>query len=185
MPSITPGGEFAVNTSTIGNQVAPAIGYFADGSFVIVWGTLDPAQDGADSAIMGQRFDSAGNKVGPEFLVNANALGSQFTPAIAVSANGNFLVSWVSTDPAQDGDGNAIKAQLFDSSGAMIGGEFLLNTNTNASQEYGDIVALADGGFVATWRTTDTTADGNGHAVMARVFNASGVGGAEFLVNSA
>ena len=234
---VSAGTEFAVNTAVTANQTAPAVGHFADGGFVIVWGTLDPAQDGADSAIKAQRFDSAGNRVGPEFLVNSYAPGSQFTPAIAVSANGNFLVSWVSTDPAQDGSGNAIKAQLFDASGAMIGGEFLVNsqtlgyqsvpnvtsladgkfvvswddsssldmkaqlfdadgapiggefrvnTNTNSTQEFGDVVALADGGFVASWRTTDTSADGSDQAVKAQIFDASGARvGAEFLVNTA
>ncbi len=230
------GGEFAVNTFTAANQTAPAITYFANGGFVIVWGTLDPAQDGSESAIKAQLFDAAGNKVGAEFRVNSAALGSQFTPAVATLSDGSFVVSWVTTDTTQDGDGDAIKAQHFSSTGAPIGGEFLvntqtlssqftpnvaalanggfviswddwngfdmkaqiydangarvggeirLNTNTSAFQEYGDIVGLANGGFVATWRTTDTSADGSGQAVKAQIFAASGAKvGAEFLVNS-
>src|SRR5688572_16143851 len=95
--------EFAVNGLTAANQTAPAIATFADGGFVIVWGSLDPAQDGSESAIKAQLFGAAGNKVGPEFLVNSAALGSQFTPTVATLANGGFVVSWVNNDTTQDG----------------------------------------------------------------------------------
>jgi hypothetical protein len=78
-----------------------------------------------------------------------------------------------------------MKAQLFDPAGTRIGGEFQVNAINTASEGYGDIVALQGGGFVATWRTTDATADGSGYAVKARVFDSSGKGGTEFLVNSA
>ncbi len=230
------GLEFGVNSLTAANQTAPAVATFSDGGFVVAWGSLDTAQDGSESAIKAQRFDAAGNKVGPEFRVNSHAAGSQFTPSVATLANDSFVVTWVTTDATQDGSGNAIKAQLFSAAGIPIGGEFLvntltassqfvptvaqldgggfviswddwgsfdtkaqifdatgakvgtefrLNTNTSAFQEYGDITGLAGGGFVATWRTTDTAADGSGQAVKAQVFDGAGtkVGG-EFLVNS-
>ena len=233
---LTAGAEFAVNTETAFNQTAPEIVALPDGGYVIVWGTLDTAQDGNNSAIKAQRFDASGNPVGPEFLVNSGAVDAQYTPDIAAFADGSFVICWVSNDVAQDGDSSAVKAQLFDASGNPVGSEFLVNTQTlsrqddphvtvldngnfvvswndwtgfdmkaqifspdgqkvgsefrvntsvSAFQEYGNIVALEGGGFVVTWRTTDTTADGSGQAVMARVFDSSGVGGAEFVVNSA
>ncbi|MBV9929733.1 MAG: cadherin domain-containing protein [Alphaproteobacteria bacterium] len=231
-------GEFSVNRATAQDQTAPSVATFADGSFVVVWGTNDPSQDGDSSAIKGQLFDAAGNKVGPEFLVNSNHAGSQFTASVAALSDGSFVVTWVTTDATQDGDGNAIKAQIYAHDGTPVGGEFLvnagspigsqftpnvaaltfggfviswddwgsgdtkaqifsggggrqggvftLNTNTAYAQEYGDITALAGGGFVATWRTTDPGADGNDQAVKAQIFNEQGrrVGG-EFLVNTA
>lgn len=230
------GAEFGVNSFTAANQTAPTISRFSDGGFVVAWGSLDTAQDGSESAIKAQLFDAAGNKIGPEFRVNSQAPGSQFTASVATLTNDSFVVSWVSNDTTQDGSGSCIKAQLFtrsgvpiageflvntqgassqfspnvahlanggfviswddwsgfdtkaqiyDASGARVGGEFRLNTQTSAAQEYGDIVGLADGGFVATWRTTDTLADGSGQAVKAQIFDAAGVRvGSEFLVNS-
>lgn len=230
------GSEFAINSATAANQTAPTVASFADGGFVVAWGSLDPAQDGSDSAIKAQLFDAAGNRVGPEFLVNANATGSQFTPSVTTLGDESFVVTWVTNDAAQDGSGNAIKAQLFgrdgvpiggeflvnsatassqsvpvaaklagggfviswddwgsfdtkaqifDAAGAPVGGEFRLNSNTSAAQEYGDIVGLANGGFVATWRTTDTTADRSEQAVKAQLFDAAGSRvGPEFLVNT-
>lgn len=233
---LTAGAEFSVNTNTAFNQTAPEIAALPDGGYVIVWGTLDAAQDGNSSAIKAQRFDADGNPVGPELLVNSEAAGSQFTPDIAVFADGSFVITWTSNDPAQDGDLSAVKARLFDANGNPVGPEFLVNTQTISSQDSpritvledgnfvvswsdvngfdtkaqifspngqkiggefranigttaiqdsGDIVALEGGGFVVTWRTTDSSADGSGYAVMARVFNSSGVGGSEFVVASA
>ncbi len=237
MPSYYRSGlEFGVNSFTAANQTAPTISRFSDGGFVIAWGSLDTAQDGSESAIKAQLFDAAGNKVGPEFRVNSQAPGSQFTASVATLTNDSFVVSWVSNDTSQDGSGSCIKAQLFtrsgvpiageflvntqsassqfspnvahlanggfviswddwsgfdtkaqiyDATGARVGGEFRLNTQTNAAQEYGDIVGLANGGFIATWRTTDTAADGSDNAVKAQIFDASGARvGAEFLVNT-
>ena len=232
----TAGTEFSVNTDTASNQTAPSTASFSDGGFVVVWGTLDTAQDGSDSAIKAQRFDAAGNPVGPEFLVNNQAANVQSTADVAAFDDGSFVVTWVSNDPAQDGSSAAVKARLFDAGGTPMGPEFLVNTQTvsrqddphvtvldngdfvvswndwsgfdmkaqifnadatkdggefrlntslSANQEYGDIVALSGGGFVASWRTTDSSADGDSHAVIARVFDAAGVGGPEIRVNTA
>lgn len=230
------GSEFAINTLTAQNQTAPAVASFENGNFVAVWGSLDSAQDGSDSAIKGQLFSASGARIGAEFLVNTAAPGSQFTPAVTTFGEDRFIVTWVTTDPAQDGSGNAIKAQIFDSAGAKIGAEFLVNSQVSSSQfapnvaelanggfviswddyngfdmkaqvfdaaggrvgtefrvntrtdgfeEEGDIVGLAGGGFVATWRTTDSTVDGSGQAVRGQIFDAAGARvGSEFMINN-
>lgn len=226
--------EFAVNSFTAANQTAPSVATFADGGFVVVWGSLDPAQDGHDSAIKAQLFDAAGRKVGAEFLVNSAASGAQFTASVATLADGRFIVTWVTNGSedwtngikaqmfGRDGDpvggefqvntstwgshfypnvealagggfviswddwyGFDAKAQIFDASGARVGGEFRLNTSAGATEDSTDVTALANGGFVATWRSTATSADGSGDAVKAQLFDASGARvGTEFLVNS-
>src|SRR5687768_16348150 len=89
--------EFAVNSFTADNQTAPSVATFADGGFIIVWGTMDESQDGSGGAIKAQRFDSAGSKVGSEFLVNYSTSGHQFTPSVATLANGGFVVTWATT----------------------------------------------------------------------------------------
>ncbi|HET9639166.1 MAG TPA: hypothetical protein VFP12_08155 [Allosphingosinicella sp.] len=230
--------EFAVNSFTADNQTAPSVSTFADGGFIVVWGTMDGSQDGSGSAIKAQRFDSAGSKVGSEFLVNSSASGHQFTPSVATLANGNFVVTWATTgaetfpmgsghngisarlynslgsalgaefqvdtsnstslfEPVvtalanggfviswSDWNGVDVKARLYDSAGSALGAEFRLNTNVNGTQDGADLTALANGGFVAAWRTTDSGADGSGEAVKAQIFDSSGARvGAEFLVN--
>src|SRR6185295_14983660 len=101
--------------------------------------------------------------VGNEFAVNTATTGDQTAPSIAYFANGNFVVSWVTSDTTQDGSGNAIKAQIFDSTGAKIGGEFLVNNLGTGSQFTESVAVLANGTFVVSWITNDPLQDGSGN----------------------
>ncbi|MET1111879.1 MAG: cadherin domain-containing protein [Allosphingosinicella sp.] len=230
------GLELSVNTAGTSFQNFSRVATFADGGFVVVWETLDTAADGSNGAIKAQRFDSAGNKAGGEFLVNSSFASGQTLPAVTSFADGSFAVAWTTNDALQDGNGRAIKARLFSASGAPMGAEFLvnttvagnqlapnmatlsngnfliswddgftgdvqarlfaangtalgadfrLNTSLEGTQNSNDVTALAGGGFVATWRSTNNADDGSGESVKGQVFDSSGakVGG-EFLVNT-
>ena len=179
------GLEISVNTQTVGTQSMQSATRLADGSFVVVWQTSDASQDGSGSAIKMQHFSATGVKIGPELLVNTATTGNQTNPQVALLANGNYVVTWQSSDPAQDGSGSAIKAQIFDFNGAKVGNELLVNSQSALGQEFPNITALANGGFVIAWQTTDSAQDGSGTAIRAQAFAASGSpGGAEFLVNT-
>lgn len=173
------GAEFRVNSAGVGSQFTPSVTTLADGSFIVAWVNNDTAQDGSGGAIKAQLYSREGAAIGGEFLVNSVTASSQFTPNVASLSGGGFVISW------DDWSSWDTKAQIYDASGARVGAEFRLITNTGGNEEYGDITGLAGGGFVATWRTTDTWADGSGDAVKAQVFSATGAKvGSEFLVNS-
>ncbi len=233
------GPEFLINTATANAQTYASVAGLAGGGFVVTWTTRDALQDGSYDSIKAQRFDAAGLKVGPEFLVNSQANNIQWISSVAALDNGGFVIAWETYDSAQDGSGRAIKAQLYDAAGAKTGGEFLVNTVTASDQMNCDISTLSDGrfivtwliningkldvraqvfnsagaklggeifvnsqtfesqtevsvtnlangGFVISWTTFDTTQDGSGSAIKAQVFDAAGakVGG-ELLVNTA
>jgi hypothetical protein len=180
------GSEFLVNTASAGAQHFPTITGLSNGNFVITWWTADVTQDGNGSAIKAQVFNAAGSKVGAEFLVNSAAANSQYDPTITGLSNGNFVVTWQTYDAAQDGNGSAIKAQVFSAAGAKVGTEFLVNTAKTDYQSVPKITGLSNGNFVVTWRTDDSAQDGSGSAIKAQVFNAAGSKvGTEFLVNTA
>jgi Ca2+-binding RTX toxin-like protein len=165
---------------TQGGQIAPTVTTFADGSFVVTWVSQLNGQDGSSSAIVAQRFNADGTKLGAEFLVNTATLNSQYEPGIASLANGNFIISWTTFDTAQDGSGNAVKAQLFDHNGNPLGTEFLVNSLVGDSQGSPEITALASGGFVISW-TGGPSMDTD---IRAQIFDASATKvGAEFRVN--
>jgi hypothetical protein len=84
------GAEFLVNTVVGGPQMIPAAASFADGRFVAAWMSLTKSS-GFD--IIGQLFKPDGSKSGGEFVANT-AGGTQLNPAIAVLANGRFVVAW-------------------------------------------------------------------------------------------
>ena len=148
---LTAGTEFSVNTNTANNQTGPSVTSLSDGGFVVVWTTMDPAQDGSDYAVKAQRFDANGNPVGTEFLVNSQTTNYQSTPDVAAFPNGGFVVTWVTGDTTQDGDNTAIKAQIFDASGNPVGSEFLVNSLTANRQDDPHITVLDNGNFVVTW----------------------------------
>src|SRR5262245_22264370 len=76
------GPVFQVNTYTPGDQKRPVVAMRPDGGFVVVWESGPHPLDPDGSAIIGQRFDPAGNKMGGEFLVNSTTTDSQTYPAI-------------------------------------------------------------------------------------------------------
>jgi hypothetical protein len=185
MPYGRRGGEIVVNKQLVGSQFWPSIAGFDSGGFIVVWTTTDTLQDGAGFAIKAQRFDSLGNAVGSEMLVNSSSAGDQRAPSVTTLASGGYVVTWETTDSTQDGSGRAIKGQLFDSAGVPVGAEFRINTQGNTDQTNSSVTGLAGGGFVVTWETADPTADGHSSAIKGQIYSAAGTAvGGEFLVNT-
>jgi Ca2+-binding RTX toxin-like protein len=182
------GGERLANTTTLGSQYEPAVAALAGGGYVVAW--IDQSATGGDTdneAIRAQRFDTFGNKVGPEILVNATTTGRQSQPTIAALADGGFVVGWTDWSAlSADNDTAAIRAQRFTSAGVATGAELVVNTTTVLSQTDPDMAALSAGGFVAVWVDSSTTGgDQDSFAIRGQRFAAGGVAaGAEFLVNS-
>ncbi|HEY8570917.1 hypothetical protein [Phenylobacterium sp.] len=173
------GGEFLVNSTTGLNQTMPSVAAFSDGSFVITWASQ--GQDGSDYGVYAQRYTASGARVGGEIQVNTFTPNAQLDPTVAVLSNGNFVVTWMSLDDP-GGDWNTY-AQIFDGSGAKVGAEFMVNTNTTWGQYEADLAALPGGGFVVAWTTHFQ--DEPGYNVRLQMFDAAGnkVGG-ENLVNT-
>ena len=142
------GDEVQVNaTGTLGVD-SPDVALDDDGKAIVVWNVI-PGVD----AINGQRLDASGNKLGPEFNVHTGTTGLRRSPTIAIGPDGDFSVAWMSND--QDGDGQAVVAQRFDSTGRRVGGEFLVNTFTTGFQGSPAIAAQPNGQFVAAWNSPD------------------------------
>ncbi|MDX2101426.1 MAG: hypothetical protein SF002_02680, partial [Alphaproteobacteria bacterium] len=182
------GAEFLVNTTTTTSQAESSVAALTGGGFVVTW--MDDSATGGDTsggAVRGQRYDSTGAKVGGEFLVNTTTTGGQHSPSVAALTSGGFVVTW-RDDSTTGGDpsGGAVRGQRYDSTGAKVGGEFLVNTTTTSSQYEPSVAALTGGGFVVTWRDdSGTGGDTSGAAVRGQQYDSTGakVGG-EFLVNT-
>jgi hypothetical protein len=178
------GSEFLVNNSTASMQSGHSITSLSNGGFALAWQTGDATADGNSSAVRMRIFSATGVAIAAEFTANTLATGAQGSPDIRQLANGNIVVTWITTDPLQDGGGLAIKAQIFTPTGGAIGSEFLVNNLGIGDQDRPNVAVLADGGFMVTWSTTDIAQDGSGSAIKARVFDANGVPLApEFLIN--
>ncbi|MCP4662000.1 MAG: hypothetical protein GY856_41890, partial [bacterium] len=163
--------EFQVNTFITGAQWAPAVATAADGDFVVVWTsdesdipekrfeTADPGrQDGDSASIQGRRYAADGSAVAAEFQVNTLTTDEQKYPAVAVDADGDFVVVWQSRYPSgSDTDGWSIQGRRYAADGSAVASEFQVNTYTTNGQQYPAVAVDADGDFVVVWQSYGST----------------------------
>jgi hypothetical protein len=148
------GGEFRVNSFTIGQQRLPSVAMDDDGDIVVAWQSA--YQDGSGYGVYAQRYNAAGIAQGVEFRVNSYTTSSQGDPSVAIESDGDFVVAWIGN---QDGGSN-VYAQRYNAEGVAQGAEFRVNSLTIGSRQFPAVGMDADGDFVITW--TDGTFAFNG-----------------------
>ncbi|MCX4241976.1 hypothetical protein [Paraliomyxa miuraensis] len=89
------GGEFQVNTTTLGAQNNPAVALNPDGDFIVVWQTAD---DGVLTGVFGQRYDQNAAPSNSEFLVNPTIFGLQEDPDVAIRGMDEIVAVWSEGD---------------------------------------------------------------------------------------
>jgi len=100
--------EFRVNAFTPGPQTKPSVRAQANGDFVVAWDSQ--FQDTSNLGIVARRFSSAGIGLEAEFQVNTFFTADQTDQALAIDANGDFVVAWQSE---HDGSYTGVFAQRF------------------------------------------------------------------------
>ena len=163
-------GEFAVNSSTTGDQYDSWVAGDRNGDFVVVWtsyGQLNPT----NTEVYARRF-VGGTPAGSEFVVNTYTTGDQFVvgQAVSMAPSGEFVVVWTSV--GQDGSGYGVFGQRFDSSGNRLGTEFQVNTYTTEYQSYPTVAMNEARQFVVAWHSYDQ--DGDNYGIVARRYDAAG-----------
>jgi len=146
--SMTPGNEVVVNDYTTGNQYRPAVAVLAGGGHVVTW--VSEGQDGSDMGVYAQRFDTAGNKVGGEFLVNSlKTAGAQDNPDITATPDGGFVITWNSSASAASGPW-AGYGQRYDGDGNRVGTQFIHSEHDNGTvaRMYPKVAALSNGTLI-------------------------------------
>src|SRR5262249_53016263 len=150
--------------------------------FVVVWSGTG---QGDSQGVFGQRFDNSGVPAGTEFRVNTYTTDRQYLPAVAADPSGGFIVVWQSSN--QPGSGaNGVYAQRYDSNGATLGSEFLVNTQTG-NESHPSVATDSSGGFVVVWQGFGQEPPhfpGN-FGIFAQRYDSSGAAvGGEFQVNT-
>ncbi len=161
------GEESQMNVASSGNQTEPAVAMDAAAGFVATWhGPGAAEQDRED--IFARRFDTNGEPLGDEFLVNSLTADRQRYPSVALNDDGTFVVVWESVNFPTAGD-KAICGQLYDSNGTPSGPEFVINAEPSVCR-YPDIAADANGNFAVAWLDDAST-----NLIMARLFDPNGL----------
>lgn len=142
-----PGGEEMAITASQDDSLfeAPDVALHTDGSGVTVW-----AQHHNNNwDILGQRFDQNGAPAGNPFTINDDFAGAQqHAPRVSVSTLGWFVVSWYDNRRGNDD----VFFQLYDASGAAIGGNIRASDDNGATRQAFPAVACdGSGHFTICW----------------------------------
>ncbi|MCI0344950.1 MAG: hypothetical protein L0221_05815, partial [Chloroflexi bacterium] len=135
----------------------------AAGNFVISWNRADDRFVVGDTyAMMVQRFDASGMRLGTERRVSGRARFNRHSPAIAADGSRNVAVVWVSY--GQDGDQGGIFGQRLFGTETVVGQRFafhdgptrtlVFSSRDAAIRTFADPVS--DGAFLHIYNTAGT-----------------------------
>ena len=161
-------GEIMVDSFPDTEQQTPDIASLAGGDLVAVWTAKD--NDGSEFGIYGQHLASDGTKIGTDFLVNIDTVGSQFWPKVASFAGGGFVAVW---QDAHQNDLDCIEGRLFDAAGEGSDEQISPCTFTIGSQSEPDVEALKDDTFIVVWHSNPNDQD-EMDGIFAQRFDAEG-----------
>jgi len=162
--------EFQVNDYTSRSQTHPAVATNEAGDFVVAW--RSQANDGRGGGVYARCFDADGAPTSQEFKVNVSQADvDNWTPAVAVSPGGDFVVIWVAVS-----DGHCdLLGRIFDLQGQAITDEFQVNESTSKAGQSMPCIAMDSmGRFVVAWTEwSGGCYTGKSH-VVGRVFESDG-----------
>jgi hypothetical protein len=145
---------------------------------VVAW---ESGHDGFYNGIYAQRYNAAGVAQGGEFGVNTSTSLIEIQPAVAMDADGDFVVTWSHGYNGYyayfDYD---IYAQRYNATGVAQGGEFRVSSST-LNDVTSTVGMDADGDFVIAWTSGVQELE-----IFAQRYNAAGAAqGAAVRVNRA
>ena len=167
-----------VNTTDSGPngdaQVGGQIAALKDGGYVVVWADGSGAYNPSGTALVAQRYSSAGNKVGGEVNLSSSFPGSASSPAVTVLPNGNLAVAFVG-DLFNFGFKDTF-VRIFSPALALIRTDTIDDGTTQAGDP--SITALANGGYAVSFTADDTQIVGHVVSPAGVVGPGFGLGGA-------
>ena len=138
------GGEIQVDSVSLAGQGGPRVKTLADGGWLVLW----QFSNQNDSGFAQQRFDASGTALGEETLIpNAMSLYR-----VAALKDGGWVLVWDASE--QDGDDYGIFQQRFATDGTKVGAIIQVNSSISGYQNWPEVTALNDGGWVVTWSST-------------------------------
>ncbi|EMI21354.1 vcbs repeat-containing protein [Rhodopirellula maiorica SM1] len=187
--TLTATNEFLVNDEVGDQQITSAedrgntqaVSMAADGSYVVVWTSLN--QDGSGKGVYAQRFAANGTAITSEFRVNETITNDQQWASVASAFDGTFVVTWTSN---QGATGDDIYYRRFAADGTALTNELVANDSTSGTQK-NSIIGMnsSTGEFVIAWQGNGTqTGEIDSNGIFAQRFDSSGSAiGTEFRVN--
>ena len=179
--------EFQVNTTYSGAQNRPGAMATDDGGYIISW-------ESQGTSIVQRTYDADNTSAAGEVVVaTGSSMGASGGPEMAAftdaAHSGMYITVWNAGSGPGDTSGTGIVGQIFAADGTPLGSNVQINTTTDSSQNYPDVITLSDGSVVVYWDSSDSGANGSDiRAVHYRVDAETGaltlVGSGDFIVNT-
>lgn len=162
--------EFQVNTTTSGNQQEPSVGMSSNGDFVVSWSSWDATNKVYQ--VMARRFDIAGTALSAETLVNGNTTEAHDHSDVAMTEEGQFIVTYSSYGP--DGAYHGVYLQAFTGACVANGSQSLVNTATDLFQQFSGTAWRRDSlAALISWQSgalnTTSTQDGDQYGIISKI----------------
>jgi hypothetical protein len=141
------GANFWVNDDVETSfQGYPSAAMDGAGDFVICWENYCHG----DYDIYAQRYNSLGDTVGSNFLVNDDeGTSDQLRPSVSIDVGGNFVISW---DDYRNDRFPDIYAQRYSSSGNPVDSNFRVNNDVGVNWQSSSSIAMSrEEGFIICW----------------------------------
>jgi hypothetical protein len=139
------GAPFQVNSYATDDQFSPDVAARPNGTFVVVWASEGSyGTDTLGTSIQGRRIGAAGLPFGTEFQVNNTTNRGQDAPAVAVAADGGFVVVWNGGTLSE-----SLEARRFDVSATPEGPQFRVNNGGTPRLIHTAVAVGPDDGFLA------------------------------------
>ena len=98
-------------------------------------------------------YTSAGVLVTQHSVFGADGIVSvdETDPDVAALTGGGFVVAWTDSQGDDNVGGQGPRMSIYDNAGHLVAGDIQIHTSTYLAQNEVSLVAVQDGGFVATW----------------------------------
>jgi hypothetical protein len=160
------------DTCCILNTYDSSLAVAADGSFLVAWDYVRPAEDTAlppltpPAPIVGRLFAPDGTAQGNEVItINRRQVGQLTAPVAAALPGGGFVAAW-QDETGRDGSGFGIFGRLLAADGTPAWRDFQINATASGAQVQ-PAIAGGPGGAVVVWLSDAAT------TVYARRVNAA------------
>jgi hypothetical protein len=147
---------------------SPKIGMDTSGGIVVVWHD-EGGQPNGLMQIYGRGYNANGSSRFSVKALNATATGDQRAPALAVAADGDFVVAW--QDDTNENKVYQVKARGFTANGAVRVGQHTVNAVSSGQQVLPAIAMDAQKRYVVTWQ--DDSNDNRVYQIKLRGFSAT------------
>ena len=159
------GTEFLVNSSTNFSQCKPAVSFFDDNKYIIVWESWDETEIGYN--LFAKIFDENVNIVNDEFLINTHLDNYQWYSDITTYTDNSFDIVWCSWE--QDGSDGGIYLRSFDKEYNPLSEEILVNSSTKYYQWLPKLSKLSNDKKAVIWSSWNL--DGSREGVYYKILD--------------